>query len=99
LRSTTERVKPTFDSLGYIHAQLQEFDKSAEYYREALALFREFGDRYNEADALINLGDVARDRGDGFAARAAWQKAVVILDDIDDPRASQVRERLETALT
>jgi tetratricopeptide (TPR) repeat protein/transcriptional regulator with XRE-family HTH domain len=87
----------TFDSLGYIYAQLHDFDKSAGYYREALMLFREFGNRYNEADALINLGDVARDSGDGSAAKAAWRKAAAILDEIDHPRADQVRERLATA--
>jgi tetratricopeptide (TPR) repeat protein len=87
----------TVDSLGYIYAQLHDFDRSAAYYREALALFREFGDRYNEADAHINLGDVARDSGDRSAAEAAWQQAAAILDDLDHPRASSVRERLETA--
>ncbi|MEP7022555.1 MAG: helix-turn-helix domain-containing protein [Actinomycetota bacterium] len=84
----------TFDSLGYIYAQLREFGKSAGYYREALVLFREFGDRYNEADALINLGGVASDSGDEPAARAAWRQAAEILDDLDHPRADEVRERL-----
>jgi tetratricopeptide (TPR) repeat protein/transcriptional regulator with XRE-family HTH domain len=87
----------TIDSLGYIYAQLHDFDRSAAYYREALALFREFGDRYNEADAHINLGDVARDSGDRSAAEAAWQQAAAILEDLDHPRASSVRERLEMA--
>jgi tetratricopeptide (TPR) repeat protein len=87
----------TADSLGYIYAQLHEFDRSATYYRQALALFREFGDRYNEADALINLGDVARDSGDRSGAAAAWQQAAAILDDLDHPRAGEVRERLRTA--
>jgi len=57
-------------------------------------LFREFGDRYNEADALINLDDVARDSGDADAAIKAWQDAAAILDDLGHPRAGQVRERL-----
>jgi tetratricopeptide (TPR) repeat protein/transcriptional regulator with XRE-family HTH domain len=87
----------TYDSLGYIYSQLHEFDKSAGCYRDALMLFREFGDRYSEADALINLGDVARDRGDGSAAKEAWLNAAAILDDMDHPRADQVRERLATA--
>ena len=88
----------TLDSLGYIHAQLREFDTAAGYYGDALALFRDIGDRYNEADALINLGDVAGDRGDGPAATASWQEAIVILDELEDPRVSQVRERLKTGL-
>jgi tetratricopeptide (TPR) repeat protein/transcriptional regulator with XRE-family HTH domain len=87
----------TLDSLGYIYQQLGDLDHAAEHYREALILFREIGDRYDEADMLINLGDVARDRGDGSAAKGAWRKAAVILDDMDHPRADQVRERLATA--
>jgi tetratricopeptide (TPR) repeat protein/transcriptional regulator with XRE-family HTH domain len=84
----------TFDSLGYIYAQLHDFGKAADYYQQALMLFREFGDRHNEADALVNLGDVARDGGDRVAALTAWQDAAAILDDLDHPRAGQVRERL-----
>jgi tetratricopeptide (TPR) repeat protein len=87
----------TLDSLGYIHQQLGELHRAAEYYRDALILFREVGDRYGEADALINLGDAARDTGDGSAAREAWLNAAAILDDMDHPRADQVRERLATA--
>jgi tetratricopeptide (TPR) repeat protein len=89
----------TFDSLGFIYWHLHEFDNAANYYREALNLFQELGDRYNQADALINLGDVARDKGDRSAANTAWRKAAAILDDIDHPRADQVRERLTTAAT
>lgn len=88
----------TYDSLGYIYAQLHEFDKSADCYGDALMLFREFGDRHSEADALVNLGDVARDRGDGSAAMAAWQEAASILSEIDQTRADQVRERLAAAV-
>jgi tetratricopeptide (TPR) repeat protein len=87
----------TLDSLGYIYAQLGDFDHATEHYREALIIFREFGDRYSEADALINLGDIARDRGDGSAAKNAWREAAAILDDLDHPRVDQVRERLATA--
>lgn len=87
----------TYHSLGYIHAQLHDPGASACFYQQAALLYRQFGDRYNEADTLISLGDVARDGGDGPAAEAAWQAATAILDDLDDPRAGDVRERLRTA--
>ena len=84
----------TYDSLGYIYAQMHDLSRSAGYYRKALRLFREFGDRYLEADTQIKLGDVARDSGDEPAAKVAWKAAVTILDDIGNPRADEVRERL-----
>lgn len=87
----------TYDSLGYIYAQLHDLSRSAGYYRKALLLFREFGDRYLEADTQIKLGDVARDSGDEPAAKAAWKAAVTILDDMGNPRADEVRERLREA--
>jgi len=84
----------TCHSLGFIHAQLDEPGASAGFYQQAVLLYRQFGDRYNEADTLISMGDVARDSRDQPAAEAAWQAAAVILDDLGDPRAGEVRQRL-----
>jgi hypothetical protein len=40
------------------------------------------------------MGDTHYAAGSLRAARAAWQQALTILDEIDDPDADQVRARL-----
>jgi hypothetical protein len=50
-----------------------------------------------EADALTHLGDTRQAAGDTGSARAAWQQALAILDDIGHPEAQAVRDRLQTA--
>ena len=57
-------------------------------------LFRDLGDRYDEADTLTHLGDTHHAAGDPDAARDAWQQALTILDELDHPDADQVRAKL-----
>lgn len=63
-------------------------------YEQSASLFRELSDRYYEADALINLGDTFDASGGPGMARDPWQEALNILDDLQHPRAAQVRARL-----
>jgi hypothetical protein len=63
-------------------------------YQQALTLFRDLGDRYDEAATLTNLGDTHHAAGNPDAARDAWQHALTILDDLDHPDADQVRTKL-----
>jgi hypothetical protein len=60
-------------------------------------LNRESGDRFDEADALICLGDTREAAGDLAQAREAWQQAVTILEDLQHPQAGQVRAKLANA--
>ncbi|GAB7046384.1 hypothetical protein [Catenuloplanes indicus] len=62
----------------------------------AVALHREAGDRYHEADTLIHLGDCHRDEGDPDAARAAWGHARRILTELRHPAAATVEDRFRT---
>lgn len=60
--------------------------------RQAHDLYRDLGDRYYEAFIRTHLGDT-----DG--ARVAWQHALAILTDIDDPDADTVRTKLHHLIT
>jgi tetratricopeptide (TPR) repeat protein len=86
----------TLDSLGYAHRVLGEYAKSYARYREAIEVWREIGDRRNEADALTHLGEVYQEAADSTAASAAWREALDILEDLGDADADQVRALLAT---
>ncbi len=62
-----------------------------------LALYRDIGDRYNEATVLITLGDTHQAAGDLPAGGHAWRSALHILDQLNHPDAEQVRIRLGRA--
>jgi predicted ATPase/DNA-binding CsgD family transcriptional regulator len=51
---------------------------------QALAAFRELGDRHLEAIAIITLGDIALIKGDLDAATRHFQKALAIAREIED---------------
>jgi hypothetical protein len=60
-----------------------------------LNLYREFGDRYDEADTLASLGDTHLADGAPASAEAAWSRALTILDELGHPDAAQVRKKLD----
>jgi hypothetical protein len=64
-------------------------------YREAVAMFREVGDRYNEADTLTRLGDAHLLAGDPSGAGQSWRAALEILTDLDHPNVLEVRAKLD----
>jgi tetratricopeptide (TPR) repeat protein len=84
-----------WDSLGYVEHQLGHYGDAAGCYQNALLLIRKLGDRFNEAQILIHLGDACRSASDRQRARDAWQQALHILDDLHHPNANQVRAKLE----
>jgi tetratricopeptide (TPR) repeat protein/DNA-binding XRE family transcriptional regulator len=83
------------DSLGYAHFHLGEHVKAVSHYQQSLQAFRELADRPNEADVLIHLGDAQAVVGDRAAAQNAWRLAFVILSNLRDPGADQVRTRIQ----
>ena len=84
----------TWDSLGYAYHHLGRHAEAAECYQDALVLYRDLGDRYNEADTLSHLGDTHLPAGDGAVARAAWHRALAILSDLGHPDAADVTAKL-----
>ncbi|MGO9506235.1 MAG: hypothetical protein ACLPXZ_02435 [Mycobacterium sp.] len=65
-------------------------------YQQAQAIFRQIGDQRTEAGVLSQLGHAQKTAGQDDAARQSWQQALAIFEELHDPRANQVRARLET---
>ena len=84
----------TWDSLGYAHQQLSDHAEAAACYQQALDLFRQAGDSLGMAETLGHIGDARLAAGQPEEARAAWQEALTILDDLHHPGFSQVRAKL-----
>jgi DNA-binding SARP family transcriptional activator len=83
-----------WDSLGYAEHHLGSLAEAVACYQRALSLHRESGDRFLEADTLTHLGDTRHAAGELAQAREAWQQALDILEDLQHPRADQVRAKL-----
>ena len=83
-----------WDSVGYAEHHLGNLAEAAACYQNALSLLRESGVRFDEADTLTRLGDTHHAAGEVVQARDAWQEALAILEDMQHPRAEQVRAKL-----
>ena len=84
----------TLDSLGYAHYHLGNYAEAIACLGQALSLCAELGDRYHQADILTHLGE-AHLRNDRIAqARDAWERAVLILDELHHPDADEARAKL-----
>jgi len=79
-------------SIADIHEQLGE--PVIGDIADAVRLYREAHDRPQEARGLVRLGDAYDAAGDEAAARATWERAVTLLDDLAIP-AGDVRARLD----
>src|SRR5262249_52953748 len=84
----------TLDSLGYASEHVGDTDRAASYYRESLALWADLGDRYNEADLLVRLGDLYLNSGKPEEAREVWQQARAILEELNHPDVDGISEKL-----
>jgi hypothetical protein len=63
-------------------------------YRQALEIFQQLGDLFEEAWVLIHLGDNHHATGELAAGRDSWAQALTILDSLHHPDAEQVRAKL-----
>jgi serine/threonine protein kinase/tetratricopeptide (TPR) repeat protein len=79
----------SLQSLGVAHQMLGHFDLAYNYIEQALALFRELGDRRLVANMLNSLGETARLRGDYGFAFSRYQEALTIAREIGN-RAEQI---------
>jgi tetratricopeptide (TPR) repeat protein len=83
--------------LGVTCHHLGRRDEALDCDRRAVTVFRGLGDQHLLAEALTQLGDHLHDGGRTAEARAAWQEAFTILDDLRHPSARQVQARLDPA--
>jgi tetratricopeptide (TPR) repeat protein/transcriptional regulator with XRE-family HTH domain len=84
----------TLHSLGYAHHHLGQHREAIAYYQQAIRHHGQGGSQHERATFLSHLGDAQEAAGDVEAAQLAWQQALVILDDLHDPAADQLRSRL-----
>ncbi|MFQ6270492.1 BTAD domain-containing putative transcriptional regulator [Kutzneria viridogrisea] len=87
-----------YRELGRAHVRFHHYDAAADCFRRAAGLFRRFGGRAGEGWSLHELADALHNGGHLAQAREQWRAALKILDEVDDPRADQVRERLAATL-
>ncbi len=80
----------TYHNLGYVAQEQREFAAAQDYYLQALAIFIEFGDRYEQADTYHQLGRVAEELREFAAAQDYYLQALAIFIEFGD-RFSQAR--------
>jgi DNA-binding SARP family transcriptional activator/tetratricopeptide (TPR) repeat protein len=80
--------------LGEFRHQLGQYRQARDCHRRAITLCRELGNRADEAAVLASAGDSALADGDPAAAWQAWHSALIIVDELQLPLASSVRDRL-----
>jgi tetratricopeptide (TPR) repeat protein len=96
LRRSGNRVTlaATLDSLGYIHFQLHDLDRSSVYYQQAIEVYQDLSSPAEEADTLAALAQTLAADGDVAGARKAWLRAAPVLERFSHPLAREVRARL-----
>ncbi|HEX3782137.1 MAG TPA: BTAD domain-containing putative transcriptional regulator, partial [Pseudonocardiaceae bacterium] len=66
----------TLSTLAYVAQQTGQEELALDYYRQALAVFRELGDRYLESTVLDGVGYTYLALGRLDEAKASWQQAI-----------------------
>jgi tetratricopeptide (TPR) repeat protein len=87
-------------NLGRIRMQQGHFDRAHEILAHSLTLFNTIGDRYQEAQSLVLLGEAQHSLGRVPEARASWQAALTTYAEVGaaaETEAAAARARLESA--
>jgi tetratricopeptide (TPR) repeat protein len=79
--------------LGFIHQELDNYERAILCYKSSIQINREIGSRYWEAVVLDRLGDVYQILGENHPAQLAWQQAFDILDTLRHPDAEAVQTK------
>ena len=85
----------TWDSLGFAHHHLGHNTQAADCYARALEIYRDLDNRAEQAETLTRLGESHRAACRNSAARAAWQQAAAILDQINPIDSTLLREQIK----
>ena len=70
--------------LGQTAYSQNQYQAAEQWYRQALALFAEIGDRLGQANALNGLGEVARMQDQSQAAEQWYRQALALYAEIGD---------------
>ncbi|WP_329538499.1 tetratricopeptide repeat protein (plasmid) [Streptomyces sp. NBC_01450] len=85
----------TWDSIGYAHHHLGEYDQAVAAFRDALYLFRRQHDNpWSIANTLNRLAEACWSAGRRDAARDAWTEALEIFERLGHKDAEVIRARL-----
>ena len=87
-------LSATWDSLAYVHHQMGRHHEAVQGFRKALEI-GEGLDRGMAVRYLTHLGEAHLAAGEVADARSAWQRALTIFEELDDPEAAVVRARLD----
>jgi tetratricopeptide (TPR) repeat protein len=81
-------------NLGESYRAIGEPGTSADCFRRALSVRQYTGDRHGQAQTLRALGDLLQELREADAARASWQQALAIFEELGDRQAGELRARL-----
>jgi DNA-binding SARP family transcriptional activator len=96
-RIAVEAEAVVWDTLGEAHFGLGDHGEAITCFRKAADISRSFGRTFYEANALTGLGDAHQAAGDLEAARRAWRRACLLLDEVGHRNAVQVQAKLQAA--
>ncbi|MFL6076850.1 MAG: BTAD domain-containing putative transcriptional regulator [Mycobacteriales bacterium] len=82
------------DSLGYIYHHLGQHEEAVDSYQQAVDLFHRSGDRHSEANGLVALGETQQAADNPAAARTAWTRALIIIDEFGLPDTDPLRLKI-----
>jgi tetratricopeptide (TPR) repeat protein len=85
MKNKSEKLKILIE-LGSVHSVLSEQRKAIEYFRQALAIASEIGDKRGEENALGNVGNAYYFLGEVHKAIEHYEHALVIAREIEDKR-------------
>ncbi|MCA9993855.1 MAG: tetratricopeptide repeat protein, partial [Anaerolineales bacterium] len=74
----------TYHQLGRVAEEQRQWAAAEGYYRQALALFVEFNDRYSQAGAYHQLGMVAQEQRQWAQAEEYYQQALELYIEFND---------------
>ncbi|WBB71240.1 BTAD domain-containing putative transcriptional regulator [Micromonospora sp. WMMD1128] len=78
-----------WDTLGHAYRNV-DAHRAVDCYRQAIARYRDLGDRMNEGFTLRRLGAALAAAGEAEAARQTWREALNILRANDHPDADRI---------
>jgi tetratricopeptide (TPR) repeat protein len=87
-------IASALDTLGFVQHRLGQHAEAVGCFRESLDLFASLSSLYKFADTAEHLAEAYQALGDPAKARAALRDALAVLDELQHPRATEIRGKL-----